>query len=112
MSVCVDVYASTTGLSEVSVISVLARVYAVCQDNPHARMYASHSWSVCSHSIVQFKRSPLHYAAQNDSAQAAAMVARLLQGKADANAVDSVSAWDGGMVVGWHVYMDIYATGC
>ena len=67
-------------------------------------MYASHSWSVCSHSIVQDTRTPLHYAAQyNKSAQVLEVVERLLERNADVNAVDDVSAWDGDGV-GWHVY--------
>ena len=59
-------------------------------------MYASHSWSVCSHSIVQFdKKTPLFYAAQNESALAPAVVARLLKAGADVNATNDVSAWEG-----------------
>ena len=60
-----------------------------------ARMHASHSWSVCSHSIVQTKKTPLMYAARNESAQAPAVVKLLLQGKADVDAADSVSACEG-----------------
>ena len=58
-------------------------------------MYASHSWSVCSHSIVKAEWTPLMHAAQNKSAQAPAIVARLLEGKADVNAVDEGSALEG-----------------
>ena len=61
-------------------------------------MYASHSWSVCSHPIVQANQTPLMYAAHNKSAQAPAVVARLLQGKANVNAADYVGAWEEGGV--------------
>ena len=58
-------------------------------------MYASHLWSVCSHSIVQGERTPLMLTAQwNKSAQAAAIGERLLEGKADVNAGDMVRAWE------------------
>ena len=63
-------------------------------------MYASHSWSVCSNSIVQYKKTPLILAAWNESSQAPAIVERFLEDGADADAVDSVSGWDGGMVFG------------
>ena len=43
------------------------------------------------------------FAAHNKSAQALALVALLLEGKADVNAVDDVSAWEGDGVRG-HVY--------
>ena len=70
-------------------------VSVACQDNPRARMYASHSWYVCPHRIVQEKDTPLMYAQENRSAQGRAVVALLLEGKADVNAADAVSAWEG-----------------
>ena len=74
-------------------------------------MYASHSWSVCSHSIVQFKTTPLFYAAENKSAQALAVLERLLKAGAEVNATNMVSAWDADGV-GWHVCMGKYVTRC
>ena len=54
-----------------------------------------------SHSIVQDNETPLMCAAQyNESAQALAIVERLLVAKAEVNATDRVSAWEG--------YMDKY----
>ena len=73
-------------------------VSVACRDNPRTRMYASHSLSVCSHSIWQNKQTPLMFAARNKSAQAPAVVERLLKAGADVNAVDYVSAWEGGGV--------------
>ena len=58
-------------------------------------MHASHSWSVCSHSIVQDKRTPLMHAAENESAQSPALVELLLEGKTDVNAAGRVNAWEG-----------------
>ena len=59
-------------------------------------MHASHSWSVCSHPIVQDKGTPLLYAAVSKSAQSPALVELLLKAEADVNAADDVSAWEGG----------------
>ena len=42
----------------------------------------------------------MHAAIFNKSAQVPALVERLLKAGADADGVDSVSAWDGGMVFG------------
>ena len=59
-------------------------------------MHASHSWSVCSHSIVQGTPTPLMYAAgYNESAQSPALVELLLKAGADVNAANKVSAWEG-----------------
>ena len=64
-------------------------------------MYASHSWPVWPHSIVQSKNTPLFYAVlHNKSAQAPAIVNCLLKRKADVDARDGVSAWDRGMLWG------------
>ena len=69
-----------------------------------ARMYASHSWSVCAHSIVQRKWTSLMLAARyNKSAQALAVAARLLKAGADVNAADRVTAWEG-YDVGCHMF--------
>ena len=89
---CAQVLKSTLYLR--SILSVWG-VCAACQGNPRARMYASHSWSACSHSILQLGKTPLHYAARNKSAQAAAVVARLLEAGAEVNASNKVSAWEG-----------------
>ena len=43
------------------------------------------------------------FAAKNESAQALAVVERLLKAGADVNAADKVSAWEGGGV-GCHMY--------
>ena len=68
-------------------------------------MYASHSRSMYSDSVVQEKKTPLILAAENNkSAQASAIVERLLKGKADVDARDSVSPWEGGVVWSDHIY--------
>ena len=68
-------------------------------------MYASHSRSLCSHSIVQYyKWTALHLAARfNKSAQAPAVVEVLLEAGAEVDARDAVNAWEGDGV-GWHVH--------
>ena len=45
-------------------------------------------------------KTPLIRAAESKSAQAPAVVERLLEGGADVNAVDKVSAWERGKVWG------------
>ena len=55
------------------------------------------------HSIVQWKKTPLLYAARNESAQARAVVELLLKAGADVNATDYVSGWDRDGV-GCHIY--------
>ena len=56
------------------------------------------------HSITQYdKRTPLMYAAENESRQSPAMVVLLLRAGADVNATDRVSGWDRDGV-GCHIY--------
>ena len=64
-------------------------------------MHASHSWSVCPHSIVQEERRTVltwavMMAVKTESSQALAMMELLLKAGADVNAIDCVSAWKGG----------------
>ena len=51
------------------------------------------------------------YAAKNKSAQAPAIVERLLKAGAEVNAADDVSSLGEGVVWGV-IYIDKYATGC
>ena len=71
------------------------------QENPRARIYASHSWSVWSHLILKGNKTPLMYAARN--AESPAVVELLLKAGADVYAMDKVSGWDRDGV-GCHIY--------
>ena len=72
-------------------------------------MCASHSWSVCCHPIVQHDKTPLMFAAENESEQCTVLVELLLKHKADVNGKGPVSAWEGdglgchmhGVASGW-----------
>ena len=52
---------------------------------------------------MQINKTPLMYAAENESAHSPALVELLLEAEADVNAADKVSAWEGDGV-GWHIY--------
>ena len=67
-------------------------VSVASQDNPRARIHASHSWSVCSHLILKFSKMPLMCAAKYTKSPA--VVELLLEAYADPNATDYVSGWD------------------